>query len=113
MTDLERIESSIELQTKRIPLTRDVSAIVDIEDYERLSKYKWHATICDKRTIATRWTKDATILMHREILGFPDSESIDHANGNSLDNRKSNLRPCSHAQNTWNKGFKVSYINVL
>ena len=36
--------------------------------------------------------------MHRFILGFPTAH-VDHVNGDGLDNRRSNLRLCTHAQN--------------
>jgi len=57
--------------------------------------------------------------MHREILLVDGSQEIDHINGNSLDNRKANLRVCTHRQNTQNSGkregcnsrFKGAYWN--
>jgi hypothetical protein len=42
--------------------------------------------------------------MHRQIMQVPDGMVCDHINGNSLDNRKANLRPGTYAQNSWNRG---------
>lgn len=44
------------------------------------------------------------VLMHRQILSMPigDQRLADHANRNTLDNRRSNLRVCSKAQNNCN-----------
>ena len=43
--------------------------------------------------------------MHRLIQGAPRGQAVDHKNGDSLDNRRSNLRPASHAQNMQNVGI--------
>lgn len=47
--------------------------------------------------------KDILRRLHREIAGAPDGMFVDHKNGNTLDNRKSNLRICTPAQNSRNK----------
>lgn len=89
---------------REIPLTRGRVAIVDDEDFDRLSLKKWY---CSSNGYAMRsrqlGKRKITVLMHREVLGFPESESIDHINCDKLDNRKQNLRPCTQSQNMGNR----------
>jgi hypothetical protein len=87
---------------KKIKLTgkRGGSALVADEDYGWLSQYKWnHLAI----GYAARYADRRMIYMHREIMGFPESE-VDHINGNRLDNRCSNLRPATRRFNATNSG---------
>jgi len=94
---------------RRIPLTQGKYAIVDPEDYERLSKHKWYVSKGSSTFYAARciWDpvnkKKRTIKMHREILNPPHPLVVDHINRNGLDNRKANLRPATKSQNTINK----------
>lgn len=41
--------------------------------------------------------------MHRLIMGFPVNMEVDHINGDTLDNRRCNLRICTHAENMANR----------
>jgi len=93
--------------TKEIPLTKGLIAIVDDDDYIKLKKYNWYATMNHKngtwyakRNIVTNSGKCTTITMHRQLLDSP--KMIDHINQNGLDNRRSNLRVCNRSQNQWN-----------
>jgi hypothetical protein len=93
---------------RRIPLTQGQFAIVDPEDYPRLAKYKWHANkardtyYAQRKLWLPRLKKEITIKMHRQILNVPHNLLVDHINHNPLDNRKANLRPATHSQNTCN-----------
>lgn len=94
---------------KIISLTQDYLAIIDDEDYEELSKYKWMvADVEVGRPKVWRWslgsrTERHSIIMAREILNAPANVVVDHKNGNTLDNRKSNIRLCTYSQNNQNR----------
>jgi len=94
---------------RRIPLTQGKFAIVDPEDYDRLSKYKWHTNKGGRTFYAMRWVPSKkpkryiALYMHRQVLNFPDAEYIDHRNNEGFDNRKANIRPATRAQNNYNR----------
>jgi len=78
-------------------------AIVDDDDYERMCGCKWY--IGHKghvlRTVYSGGKR--TVYMHREVAQCPKQFQVDHANGNPLDNRKENLRVCTHEENMRNR----------
>jgi hypothetical protein len=93
---------------KRIPLTRGKFALVDDDDYEDLSRFKWCTLVDDGRAYACRQERQKDgrqkkVFMHRQIAGIGQSHEVDHVNGDGLDNRRSNLRPCTHAENMRNR----------
>lgn len=98
-----------------IKLTQNQVAIVDDEDFARLSKFKWHAgwQWQGKLFYAVRSApqdddgKQSKIIMHREIMDAPAGLVVDHINHDTLDNRKCNLRICTQSENSMNrKGAK-------
>lgn len=100
---------------RHIELTQNKVTIIDDEDFELLNQYKWCAKKNKKAFYATRFIsttkqKQKTIWMHRLILenklnrSLNPDEQTDHINGNGLDNRRCNLRPCNSQQNNMNKG---------
>ncbi len=93
-------------ETKKIPLTQGKYALVDAGDYEWLSKWKWFARTDGKGAwYAERATSKRPYIlpMHRAILGASKGMEVDHINHNGLDNRRSNLRLCTHQQNLCNR----------
>src|SRR5580765_4530576 len=92
-----------------IPLTQGQNAIVDIEDYDWLSEWNWFAKF-DKQLQAFYAARNGPrggvsryIPMHRVILSCTNGEECDHKNHNTLDNRRKNLRKCSHSENSKNQ----------
>lgn len=95
---------------KEIPLSQGKVALVDDADYDRLvAMGKWHLgghgyavrSLYFKKPCGKKSYRH--ILMHRVIMDCPDGMVVDHINCNPLDNRKANLRICSHAENTRNQ----------
>ena len=91
---------------KRIPLTNGKFAIVDDEDYERLSQYSWYTSKGRNTYYARRSIKEdnkwKVRFMHHDIINVPIGFQTDHKNRKGYDNRKDNLRICTHAQNIQN-----------
>lgn len=99
---------------REIPLTQGQVAMVDVEDYDDLAQFSWHANwnACTRSYYASRsWrpggrpNPEKHELMHRRIMGLPpdDRRKVDHIDsGLTLDNRRYNLRIATHAQNARN-----------
>ncbi len=99
------------IMSKQILLTQGKVAIIDDDDYEAISEHKWLAHKSGLRMVRyyaerqVRYgTKQVLVGMHRDIMGLVigDGLQIDHANGDGLDNRRSNLRICTQSQNNAN-----------
>ena len=91
-------------------------ALVDDEDYELVSQYRWHVVQRSRRgrtdmgpyaqaNIRLADGRETTTKMHNLIMG---AKGIDHRNGDGLDNRRSNLRPATHGQNGANRPMTAS-----
>lgn len=88
---------------KLIPVSSNRRTIVDDDLYLFLNQFKWWLTPSgSKKYYATTSIKGKSVLMHRLITNPPNWAVVDHINGNSLDNRKCNLRVVSHFQNKRN-----------
>jgi|7_EtaG_2_1085326.scaffolds.fasta_scaffold00638_21 hypothetical protein len=93
----------------------DYEVIIDDEDYERVVeaiKYKngkpgkWYAHKTCAGSGYYAFAGDHRKSMHRVIMDPPKGMDIDHKNGDTLDNRKENLRICTRSQNCQNKKLR-------
>lgn len=100
---------------KIIPLTKGQFAIIDEEDFEKVSEFSWHHLTSGKYGYAKRGS-NPQILLHRFIMNAPKGKEVDHINRDSLDCRKENLRVCTRSQNTFNhpkrKNNTSGYVGV-
>lgn len=105
---------------KIIKLKHNYETMVSDEDYEELSKYKWHVekrknTNYVKRSRYAELGRQAVIGMHEQIMGTPDGMYTDHIDGNGLNNTRENLRIVTPRQNTQNRHSvrkKTQYVGV-
>ena len=117
---------------REIALSGGYVTKVDDGDYEVLSRYHWNyqrakngSKVYARTSIHVGGTgkqyKQRVVTMHRLIMGVVDagrSVEVDHINGDSLDNRRDNLRVCTGTENKQNirnstnsSGYKG--INVI
>ncbi len=80
---------------KYIILKDGQKAEVDDEDYDMLSKFKWHCL----NGYAKSFSERHILAMHRLVTHAQKGLEVDHLNGNRLDNRRSNLRVCTKSVN--------------
>ena len=91
----------------KIKLKDGTEILIDDEDYELVSQYKWHKVKYQTRyyiqTHVYILGKRNTTLLHRVIMKAKKGQQVDHINHNGFDNRKENLRFCSYKQNQQNR----------
>lgn len=88
------------MSERYINLTKGQVAKVDLEDLDLLLPHKWCLVAGGK--YAGRKVDGGTQYMHKLIMNHPKLP-VDHINGDTLDNRRSNLRICTHSQNSKNR----------
>ncbi len=96
----------IDISTKTFP---DTFVMVDDDDYGFLSQWKWHPSmdkasghLYAKRNPWKSRGETSPFKMHRVIAKCDRGMVCDHANRNTLDNRKENLRVCTVQDNRRN-----------
>jgi len=90
---------------KKIELTQNKFALIDDEDFDRVSKIKWYVQKIRDLEYAYHDFRDKKgngkmVSMHQFLLG---GSNIDHKDNNGLNNQKNNLRVCTPHQNQCNR----------
>lgn len=85
-----------------ILLTKAYFAVVDATDYAELSRFRWCCSETRHKVYAVRVGMDPTgslrrIYMHQQLLGVAGPDVVSFRNGDSLDNRRHNLRQATQA----------------
>lgn len=93
----------------RIPSGEEI--LVDSEDYPKVELFRWFRA--SRRPYAHAHVRGADgrrhqIQMHRLIMNPPANLVIDHIDGDPKNNRKSNLRVCTQAENSRNQRSQKS-----
>jgi len=92
--------------------------MIDDEDYAAAARSKWSAIKArDKFYVVGRSVSEGGISLHRFLMGRPAGLTIDHIDGNGLNNQRCNLRVCTMGENARNRGkqkngFLSKYIGV-
>lgn len=109
---------------RNLPLTRGLYSIVNANLYDYLMQWRWQACkgtakYQPKYYVNTRlkWQgKFIWISLPQLLFGMEPTTEYDHANHNTLDNRRSNLRRCTRLQNNQNhprrKDNTSGYVGV-
>ena len=92
------------------PKSKGKICLIDKEDYAFCKKYHWQ--LSNSGYVFT--TKFSTpYFLHKELLNAGADETVDHKQGNTLDNRKENLRKCTTKDNARNLHVYKNQVEVL
>lgn len=101
-------EIEIDGDIARVFLTNGYVALIDSSDVSIVSGYNWSALVKPHTVYAVRQAPRGgetrpLIWMHKEILSVPGDKIVDHEDNNGLNNRRKNLRPATHTENSCNR----------
>lgn len=94
---------------KKIKLVnKDLFLLVDDEDFDFLSQYRWYSQVGKGTFYAHTKIDNKWVYVHRLLAKTPIGMFTDHIDGNGLNNCKSNLRIVSVRENNLNRKMNVN-----
>lgn len=83
---------------------------IDLEDYDEVYKHSWNTSCKDGyvRRTGRKGKQSYYVSLCRFLVNAPNDKLVDHRDGDILNNRKSNLRVCTKAQNNFNRKIQDS-----
>lgn len=95
---------------KELSLSNSGVSLVDDDVFEWADKFTWRRHSVSDRDYVCRYifNPKSSLYLHREIMNPPIGMVVDHIDGDSFNNLRSNLRICTPCQNMQNmkKGKK-------
>lgn len=93
-----------------IELTQGFVTVIDVADEAIAAQHRWYTHLKHGKPYAIANVYDpiarrnkTTTKLHRLLTEAPPGLEVDHVNGDPLDNRRANLRLCSHRENLRNQ----------
>lgn len=100
--------------TLRIPLGGGKYATIDAGDAPLVAGFRWRSRCIHGTWYAVAYSPDLwkerrrrDVFMHRVIVGAAPGVTIDHRDGDGLNNTRGNLREASHGENMRNAKGRV------
>lgn len=87
-----------------VPLTRGYEAVIDASDAHLVAPWNWHAYISEDGYVYAARGCGRTLRLHTMLLR---AHLVDHRDGNTLNNRRCNLRAATYTQNAQNRKRRI------
>ena len=93
---------------RTLQLSGGMNTLIEEDDLESVGNFRWYAHKSSGRYYVRRLESigqgdQRLVLFHRLLVGAPAGFGVDHINGDSLDNRRANLRLATSGQNKQNQ----------
>lgn len=99
------IDGNLDGAVARVPLAVGIHALVDASDLPLVEQFGWSLDPTSRYAVAylDPLNPRRCVRMHRLIMQARSDQVVDHINGDGLDNRRTNLRVCTQAENSRNR----------
>lgn len=97
--------------SRELPLNKGRVTLIDEEDFAEVSGFTWRVHPCSRGhspyVVTSMWIDGVrkSVALHRYLMRAKPGQYVDHKNRDTFDNRRENLRFCSHRDNTRNRSY--------